>query len=271
MLVPGLIFRYAAYEGSPVRRPFFAGGTIYSSIAVLLYSIVVFIIFWFVVALGVGVINLFHNYRIPLRIVEFNGVMYIFDNSIPHPNNRRFELTNFLFSYPVHSALIFLGVATTALLSAYGVQWLSRRSRIVGRLMYGPLAPFISKIQEPVLTCFVLTKVVDGNQRLMYAELPKEISLGDGNNIDHLILEDPVKFYLRLNKQFPTTTFDKARPMSTQAFSQGHIFVRSSEIENIHFEAFYFPDEPSSLRARVAFIVAVAGFIIGGVVGILMP
>ncbi|TPM00993.1 hypothetical protein [Mesorhizobium sp. B2-3-10] len=136
--------------------------------------------------------------------------------------------------------------------------------------MYGSLAPFISKIQEPLLTCFVLTKVINGNQRLMYAGLPKEISLGDGNNIDHLILEDPVKFYLRLNKEIPTTTFGKARPMSTQAFSQGHIFLRSSEIENIHFEAFYFPDEPGSLRNRVIFIMAVAAFTIGGVIGTLL-
>lgn len=135
--------------------------------------------------------------------------------------------------------------------------------------MYGSLAPFISKIQDPVLTCFVLTKVINNNQRLMYAGLPKEISLGDGNNIDHLILEDQVKFYLRLNKEIPTTTFGKARPMSTQAFSQGHIFVHSSEIENIHFEAFYFPDKPSSPRKRVLFIAAVAGFIIGGIIGTL--
>ena len=106
--------------------------------------------------------------------------------------------------------------------------------------MYGPLAPFISRPETAFLTCFVLTKVSHENRRLVYAGYPTEISLREGSNIDHIILKDPDKFYLRLNRDMPKTNFEKARPISSLGRSQSTMYISGSEIENVHFEAFYF-------------------------------
>lgn len=240
LLVPGLIFRFSVYEGSQVKRPFFAGGTIYSSIAVLLYSVLIFLIFIAVTRLLIFGLNLVHSYEIPLGIAEFNGQLYIFDHHQWLAPNRRYEIINFLVSWPKTSIICFLAICAIAYVTALGVQWLSRRFMPIGRMMYGPLAPLLSTTRTPVLTCFVLTKVSDTNRRLIYAGYPREISLKEGNNIDHIVLQNPEKFYLLLSRDNPRTSFLRSRPISSQGFSQSFMFVSGSEIENVHFEGFYF-------------------------------
>lgn len=86
----------------------------------------------------------------------------------------------------------------------------------------------------------MLTKVSNENRRLIYAGYPSEISLREGNNIDHIILSNPEKFYLLLSRDTPRTSFLRSRPISSQGFGQSVMFVSGSEIENVHFEGFYF-------------------------------
>ncbi len=116
--------------------------------------------------------------------------------------------------------------------------------------MYGPLASIMSPNYVTFLTCFVLTKVSHENRRVIYAGFPTEISLREGNNIDHMVIANPEKFYLRLNRDTPKTSFDKARRMSAHEFSQGYMYVSGSEIENVNFDGFYF--ERDGLFERVS-------------------
>lgn len=234
LLVPGLIFRYAVYQGSLVKRPFFASSTIYSSISVILYSSFIFILFFVICKSAAWLVSCFNGYRIPLNVVEFNSTLYIFHQS------RRYEIVNFIVNFPYISIALFTGICLVAFGSAIGVQKMARRIRLIGRLMYGPLAPMISRKDTALLTCFVLTKISHENRRLMYAGYPSEISLREGNNIDHIIIENPEKFYLKLNREYPASSFSKARRLSVHGFGESYIYVSGTEIENVHFEGFYF-------------------------------
>lgn len=239
LLVPGLIFRFSVYEGSQVRRPFFSGNTIYSSIAVLLYSVLIFVTFITLIRIVMWVVNCFSTYAIPLGLAEFNGSLYIFDHAVDAGKTRRYEIVNFLINFPKTAIICFGLICLTAYVAAYFCRLMSTRSILVAKLMYGPLAPLLSKGDTALITCFVLTKVTHENRRLVYAGYPTEICLREGSNIDHIILANPEKFYLRLNRDYPRTSFQKSRPISSHV-GESYIFVSGSEIENVHFEAFYF-------------------------------
>lgn len=202
-----------------------------------MYSAVIFVTFSTFCAFAVWLFNLIcWDYDIPVQFVEFNNKLYIFHNT------RRYEIVNFVVNFKLTSTIVFFSICLFALALAFLTQYLSRKINIVGRYMYGPLSPLLSKQDLAIITCFVLTKVTVENRRLMYAGYPKEVSLRDGSNIDHIILESPVKFYLRLNKDFPTTSFGKARAISNVqgGFGQNVMYISGPEIENAHFEAFYF-------------------------------
>lgn len=251
LLVPGLIFRYCLYQGSLVKRPFFASSTIYSSIAVILYSTVVFIAFFLLVRTGAYLFNKYiHVYQIPVGIAEFNGNLYIFNNRLYQ--GRRYEIINFLIAYPFVSIIFFIAICSLSWLLAVATRKLSLRFQVVGRMMYGPLAALLSRPKATILTCFVLSKVSDGNKRLVYAGFPSEISLREGNNIDHIILQNPEKFFMSLSpRDAPKTSFQRARPISTIGYSRNYMYISGSEIENVHFEGFYFDDDSNSILKLV--------------------
>lgn len=247
-LVPGLIFRFSLYEGSPVRRPFLASGTLYSSIAVILYSTMIFTLTISILQINTYIANEIGN-GIRFGIAELNDIVYIFDDHLQE--NRRFTIANFLINYPMRTVAMFSLVCLLAYVLARTVQRLSRQIGLIGRMMYGPIYPMLSQKGAPFLTCFVLTKVGHDKQRLMYCGYPEEICLREGNNIDHIILSDPEKFYMVFDDPVPTTTFGEARRVSRQEQSRGQMFVSGSEIENVHFESFYYADPTPSLISRI--------------------
>lgn len=198
-----------------------------------------------VIKVLVWILNLVYPYEIPLGLAEFDSTLYIFDHN--SDKDRRYGIVNFLIDFPKTSIIVFLAICATAVALALFVQFLSTRTTFVGRLLYGSLAPLLSRRNVPVLTCFVLTKIGHENRRLMYAGFPTEISLREGNNIDHIIIQNPEKFYLKLNRQSPSTNFLTAKPISNHQFSESVIFVSGTEIENVHFEGFYFPYSDASL------------------------
>ncbi len=75
---------------------------------------------------------------------------------------------------------------------------------------------------------------------MMYAGFPEEISLKGTNTIDHIVIKDPEKFYLKIDKTAPLSTFENARRIS-RSFSNSLLYISGDEIENVHFEGFYFP------------------------------
>lgn len=178
----------------------------------------------------------------PIRfgIAEFNDTIYFFDDGLNY--NRRFTIINFLINYPIRAVSSFLLACLLSYLLARHIQDLSRRIDIIGRMMYGPIYPMLSQKGAPFLTCFVLTKISNGDKRIMYCGFPEEICLREGNNIDHIILSDPEKFYMTFGDPLPSTNFGSARRISTQELSRGQMFVSGSEIENVHFESFYFTE-----------------------------
>lgn len=235
-LIPGFIFRYTLYNDSIVRRPIYASSTIYTSVEIIMYSVIIFIFYTLLCYFCVFIFNyIFWDYDIPVEFVEFNRNLYIFHN------NRRYEIVNFITNYKFTSFILFFTICVFAFLFAIGVQKLSRKINIFGRFMYGPLSPLLSRQDTAIITCFVLTKIVHENRRLMYAGYPKEVSLRDGSNIDHIIIDNPAKFYIRINRDRPTTTFVKSKPISNVGvFGESIMYISGPEIENVHFEAFYF-------------------------------
>lgn len=234
LLVPGLIFRYSVYHGSQIKRPFLSSNTIYSSITIILYSMIIFIfyivLFKTLLALSWWLFGSINHFT----IVEFNSQLYIFQDK------RRYEIINFAVNFPIITIVSVIVICLMSYLLAISVQFLSLKISLIGRLMYGPLAPLLAQGEATLLTCFVLTKVTHENRRLIYAGYPTEISLREGNNIDHIIIENPEKFYLKLNVQKPTSSFLQARPISTHDYSQSYIYISGTEIENVHFEGFTF-------------------------------
>lgn len=232
--MPGLIFRYSVYHGSLVKRPFFASNTIYSTIAVILYSVAILIVSYLMSRLIIYVAGYFWTVSFPFSIVEFNNRLYIFHEK------RRYEIVNFVVNFPISTIIFFSSMCFVAFASAKCVQYTGKKYLFIGRLMYGPLAPIISRSATELITCFVLTKISHENRRLIYAGYPSEISLGEGNNIDHIIINNPEKFYLRLGRTHPSSSFKNSRSISTLTYSQSYIYISASQIENVHFEGFYF-------------------------------
>lgn len=234
ILVPGLIFRYSLYHGTRIKRPFLGSSTIYSSIAVLLYSAFVFIIFTLIVRVLIWIYNFFSTYDLKVVPVEFNGHMYIFYGA------KRFEIINFIVEYQTINIVLFVIICTLAFVIAKVVQYLGTFFPVISRFLYGPLSDMLLTRDTPLITCFVLTKIIHEKKRMMYAGFPEEISLREGNNIDHIIIRNPEKFYLRLNERWPSSTFTNSRPISTQTYSKNLLYISGAEIENVHFEGFYF-------------------------------
>lgn len=119
---------------------------------------------------------------------------------------------------------------------------LSKRWMPLGRMMYGPLCHLISDRYSELLTCYVLTKISDcTNRRLMYQGYPVEVVLDGSGGIEHLVLEDPDKFYMCFddNQNAPETTGDNSKNVSSE-YTQGLLYIAASEIENVHFERWLF-------------------------------
>jgi hypothetical protein len=236
ILVPGLVFRFSIYHQSLVRRTFVGGNAIYSTIEVILLSVIVHLAFILLGSLLVlATFSIFGRAASLPQLSESQGDLIVTWGTSPSVS-----LTTFFLSNP----MIALAYFVATMLIAYFLGQASRRvanwSKSLAKVLYGPIAPLASKDKTTIITCFVLTKIEDDHRRVMYQGLPREICLGEGNNIDHIVLMNPEKFYLKFDVDAPTTTRGKARPISSYAEGNGFLYISGGEIENVHFEGFYF-------------------------------
>ncbi|MET1414213.1 hypothetical protein ABVF61_18210 [Roseibium sp. HPY-6] len=178
--------------------------------------------------------NLVYPYKFPIEFIDDEGKFFLIYDAI------RYSLINFIFEFPEKAVITFLAICIWALVLSEMVKTIAMRVMVIGRLMYGPLAPLMSREQNRtgIFTCFVLTKIADGNKRIMYAGYPEEVSLKGASTIDHIVIREPIKFYLRLGRDRPLSTLATSQPVST-ATSSSYIYLSGDEIENVHFEGFY--------------------------------
>ncbi len=234
-LIPGLLFRHSLYHGTLIKRPFYSSTTIYSSIAVLLYSLIVFILYIGLIKILIFIWNkIFPHYDLKTVLVEFNGTLYLFVGT------RRYELINYIVNYPIISIILFICMCALAVVIAKTIQKIAKYLKFASRYLYGPLSTIMMRDNPSLITCFVLTKINHDRKRLMYAGFPEEISLREGNNIDHIVISNPEKFYIKLNDRQPITTINSSRSISSSELSTNIMYINGAEIENVHFEGFYF-------------------------------
>jgi hypothetical protein len=167
------------------------------------------------------------------RVTDINGTIYVV---IDHD---AYSVFNYIVSFPLRVLLYLFLMVVVSVLVAFAFRVLARYFRSVGRLLFGPLAPILSDSPADLLTCFVLTKIQYQNRRMIYAGYPIEVNLKDGSNIDHIVLENPEKFYLRLNTSQPISSYDNARTISTLG-AMSLMYISGRDIENVHFEGWAF-------------------------------
>lgn len=232
-LVPGLIFRSALYWMASVRRAFFGISTIYSSIAVIFFALTIHVVMLLGSALFVMVAQ--SNgwpARLPLAF-ERDGELLV-----AWPNQDAQNLTSFVLSEPLmFCAYLALAIAV-ALILAWLVRAAADRWAAIGRALYGPIAQMIAARKTSVITCFVVTKIQYQSKNLAYAGWPQEISLREGNNIDHVVLRNPEKFFVKLNEAVPITSYNKARPLSSMSTGDTYLYLDKTDFHNVHFEAY---------------------------------
>lgn len=228
------MFRYSLFQGSIVKRPFGAVNVVFSTVSILIYSAGILVSFVVLLKVLILATNLFYQYRFPIDFIDDAGKFFLIYDGV------RYSLINFIFEFPEKAAFTFLAICIWALVLTEVVKLLAMRIPAIGRLMYGPLAPLLSQEHNGtgIFTCFVLTKIADGNKRIMYAGYPEEVSLKGASTIDHIVIREPIKFYLRLGRDRPLSTLATSQPVST-ATSSSYIYLSGNEIENVHFEGFY--------------------------------
>lgn len=230
-LIPGLVFRYAVYANTLVKRPIAAGNIIHAVASILLISIILqissILIFWLVLHWSSEIFK----YNSSISFSEFNEVFYIF------LNNQRYTPVNFLVNhYWISLSYLSFSFFITILFS-YFFQLMARKTKYFGHILFGPLREIFQDTTEPIVACFIVTKICYNSKRLVYFGAISEISLRDGNHIDHLVLNESSKFYLKLNESTPKTTFYNSSTFGSS--SGGLLYVSGSEIENVFFDPYY--------------------------------
>lgn len=175
------------------------------------------------------------GYHVPiLSFAERSGVLYIFFNGL------EYTLPNFIVVYLGYVLVYGFFVCVIAYLLARTLRAFANRFESVGRLLYGSLASLISSLDVPLITCFALSKITYEDKQVLYAGVPVEIGLKEGSKIDYIVLEAPAKFYLRFEKKQPQSTFSNARELSPGPNARGFLYISGEDIENVHFEGWYF-------------------------------
>ena len=216
-----------------MKRPIGSGNVVHIVISTLTLSIVVQILGALLFLVVSEAAERLFSYDYSLGIREFDGKLYIYYNNFVN------NVTNFVAIHYIVSLSYFVIIILTSILAALIFGAAARRLEWIGRILFGPLAPIMIDPISPVIQCFVLTKICNSTDRLIYAGYAVEVALKDGSNIDHIVLENPEKFYFRMNKISPRTTFNKAIPVNGGGGYGGLLYVSGDEIENVHFDHFY--------------------------------
>lgn len=233
-LIPGLIFRVGVFFNSPVKRPIFSGNTFFSSIVILLYSVSIQFFSILVLLLLLILFNLLPFANIELSIIEnANNIRILI-------NDQQTTVFNFIFSNQFLFLIYLILLIFISFALAIFVRFLSFKIRPIGKLLYGPLASLINSSDYEFITCFVVTKITHDQKIIMYAGYATEIGLKDGSNIDHIVIEDPEKFYLTLNDKNPKTNYNNPRSLSSDESMSGIMYISGDEIQNVYFESWYF-------------------------------
>jgi len=232
-LIPGILFRYTVYIDSIVKRPWGTGNALYITVNVLTVSlflqIVAFFIFWFFSWLFSNIFS----YSYDLGLVVFADKTYIFYN------HHRFSITSFLINHFGISLAYFFILTIVTIVMAKALFYFARRYEYAGRFIFGQLASILKDTTSPIVPCFVLTKMCNGKDRLVYMGFIAEVALKDGSKIDHIVLSAPEKFYFRMNQRMPVTTYKNARSVSSFPYSPSLMYISGEEIENVHFDQYY--------------------------------
>ena len=227
------MFRYLIYLNSVVKRPIDTGNFIFVVVNALAISFLLQLIS-VVIFLGSAKISSYlGEYSYTIRIDVIQSEFYIIYNS------HKTTAEEFIVKQFGFVTWYFVILAITTWLSAVIVAYLAGRDKRIGRLLYGPLANFISGPSGALVYAFVLTKIQDGKNRVIYMGYLEEIALKDGSNIDHIVLADPIKFYFRMNQRMPVTTYNNARNVSSYSSQNNAMYISGLEIENVHFDQFY--------------------------------
>lgn len=237
LLIPGVLFRVAVFYRSIIKRPFSSSNSIYISIVIIFFSLGIHIIAYLLFRIAIRSVNRIFDTDYQFRVIYDNATMFILNNSL------RFEAIQYFIRHQLYALIYFAWVIAVSLIAAEIVWRLSFRIRPIGRLLYGSLAPLIHRNSDFV-TCFVLTKITHERKRVAYAGFTNELSLKEGNNIDHIVIEGPAKFYLKLNEKWPKSTIENAREISLDPETIGLMYISGTEIENVHFEGWDFTTYP---------------------------
>jgi hypothetical protein len=224
LLVPGFVFRFCLFHGSIVKRPFYTSGSIYASITMVMFAIFIHVSVFVTLRLALFIAENWFSYSLDFGIVEFNGSIYLFYKKA------RYEVISFISRFPVVSSIYFFVIIISGYIAASIIRYIANKTGLFSSILYGPLAPILASKKEVALICFVLSRVSHENRQVIYMGVPSEISFKDGSNVDHIVIEDPAKFYLRKNRQNLSTSFDDIEPLSGQAAAQSYLYISGTEI-----------------------------------------
>lgn len=229
------MFRFFIYSETPVRRSLNYSNTIYVVIMVLLYAIFINVTSMLIWNFVTKLIRHCFGWDYVVKIKEAGSNISLHIAGVDH------TYFGFIDKYPVLSIAYSIWSLVIAYALAKLVLALSERWMPLGRVMYGPLAPLLSSRHDELFTCHVLTKVQEKNRRVMYQGFPVEVILKNGSNIDHIVIKNPEKFYMKINSQgnAPTTTRESSVSIGDGVLN-GLIYISGNDIENVYFESWYF-------------------------------
>lgn len=230
LLMPGLVFRLAVYHRAIVQRPYWGTNAIAAAVLVLLFSVCIHVLAAAIAWLLDAMVQLWFSIKFLPSIFVGEGEIF-FRWGYERPNT----LLAFIVRAPWIVALYSLLTFALAWLLGYNLARKLLPSLESGRrILYGPLAELSRGSDLLLMYAHVLTKIQHKDVRVMYRGFVSELSLGEGNDIKHIILANAEKYNFILSANQSRTTSTLARPISASA--QSLLCVDGGEIENIHFE-----------------------------------
>jgi len=224
LLIPGLIFRAALYQGATVVRPIFASGALHSTVAVLFYSSSVYAVCYGLFALASRVM--------PGPQIAYSDVLGVVVRSDGASDE---TIRLYLMRHPALGLAALVVVCLTAVGAAWSTQKLSFVNRPLARVMYGPLA-YIFRKSDTIALCSILTTQGEGKAFLMYQGIPVEVSLNDKNGVNHVVLQAAYRMNMVIEEDGCVARTDR-RERVTSAH-RDLLLIDSEHIANVHFETF---------------------------------
>lgn len=227
-LVPGFVLRQSIFFVSPIKKPLGELGPLQAAISILVYSTLSVLSLLILAVILEQSINGLRESSIPIGISSQSSALNI------HYYKETHTILSFLIAHPFVSAAVYVGsLLIVGLIGALG-SWIVLRSRSLSKFFYGPFADIVHP--SSVTLCSVLTKIGNESRRLVYSGFVIEIGIGSGNSIEHIILDEPSKFFLTMEGDEPSSTIEHARSLSL--VDTNRLFISNASIENVHFDVY---------------------------------